>query len=282
MSTKKALPKILDNDTIFARIPLYHNITNGGHQMNDSIEITDFLILKNKVIYRRYGHKPYPSCHDINFYRFFSCQIFDVPDAIFDTLVIHELFEIIHFTSSNFSEIVYYRANEYKQCSPSGYKLYSPPPILESSDKTLYEFLFEINKKQKVVLSHKTCKWALADYIEQQYTMMEGYNKLNPMRSIYHYVSLVRDFNDYISFAEEERKQLKDAHLIESNIYVSKIEELTKKCLEIETDISTLDKLYQNKIKILEDDMQQLTNMHKIETNTYGSTIEELTKNAMI
>jgi hypothetical protein len=73
-------------------------------------------------------------------------------------------------------------------------------------------------------------------------------------------------------------QHLKDMHVIASNAYESTIEELTKKCLELETDISTLDKLYQNKIKILEDDMQQLTNMHKIETNTYGSTIEELTK----
>jgi hypothetical protein len=65
---------------------------------------------------------------DYNFYIFFSCQIFDVPDSIFDIPVIHKLFEIIPFTSSNFMEIVYYSASVYKKY---------PPPNLLSSDKTL-------------------------------------------------------------------------------------------------------------------------------------------------
>jgi hypothetical protein len=124
----------LGNNTIFARIPLYHNILKNKNN-HDGYTTTDFLILKNKVIYRCYGMNPSPTGynpgHDSNFYIFFSCQIFDVPDGIFDTPVIHELFEIIHFTSSNFTEIVYYQV--------LGYKKY-PPPNLESSDKTLYEF----------------------------------------------------------------------------------------------------------------------------------------------
>ena len=262
-------PTMLGNDTIFARVPLYHNIiTAREYQMRDEIQIADFLILKNKVIYRQYGNRSYPSCHDEYSYKFFSCQIFDVPDGIFDTPVIHELFEIIPFTSSDFSEIVYYRAERYKKY---------PPPNLESSDKTLYEFLFEINKKQKVVLSHKTCKRALADYIDRHANIMEGYNKLNPMRSIYHYVDLIRKYTllktDYtttvkenklyqnkIKTLEEEIKQLKDVHTILKTDCITIVEE---------------NELYKNQIKSLEEEIKQLKDVRAIET----ATIEKLTKN---
>uniref|UniRef100_A0A6C0I2M0 Uncharacterized protein n=1 Tax=viral metagenome TaxID=1070528 RepID=A0A6C0I2M0_9ZZZZ len=97
-----------------------------------------------------------------------------------------------------------------------------------------------------------------------------------------HY-SINKDDTLYKLYKEYKRiydtiQQLKDMHEIEYDAYAVTIEELTKKCLELETNIPTLDKLYQNKIKILEEDMQQLINMHKIETNTYGITIEELQK----
>jgi len=243
----------LDNNTIFARIQLYHKIlknTNTGNGINDGHETADFLILKNKVIYRCYGQKPYihsPGM-DYSFYNIFTCQIFDIPDGIFDIPVIHDLFEIVHFTSTNFIEIVYYRAN--------GHKTYLFP---ESNDKTLYEFLFEINKKQKIILSHKTCQRAYADFVDRQNCMMEKYNKLNPMRLIYHYASLTC-----------EHKILKTEYNI-----ISEKNELHK------NNIKTLEeenKLYKNNIKALEEEINKLKDMYSIERISHVETIENLQK----
>ena len=51
--SKMAEPKKLDNNTIFARIPLYHKIlkkeVSDGGNGNDGYEIADFLILKKFI-----------------------------------------------------------------------------------------------------------------------------------------------------------------------------------------------------------------------------------------
>jgi len=245
--SKQVLKPPLDNNTIFARVPLYHKILKRDeHYGNDGYETADFLILKNKVIYRCYGKNPYRHSPgmDSNFYVFFSCQIFDVPDSIFDTPVIHELFEIVHFTSTNFMEIVYYRAN--------GHKKY-PFPNLNSSDKTLGEFLFEINTKQKIVLSHKTCQTAYAEFLGRQYNMMEEYNKLNPMRSIYHYVSLMNEY-----------KTLQSDDSIEIELYKTNIKQLEENIQQLKESHDNFKRKYYNEKCDMEKTIEHLENGLKL------------------
>jgi len=178
------------NNTIFAIIPAFDDIIKGDIKKspNNGRYIGDFLILKNKIIYREYKidpHGNYPQPPE------FRASIISILDNSFNTSIIHQLYGIDTFSSNDIEILATYNYDTHK-C------LYYGNNAGSNSGK----------KRNNIDRNEKS----LLDFIQSQSKTVMTITDRNKLKTF----GLITIINAYVSLKinkatlEQEIKQLKE------------------------------------------------------------------------